>query len=144
MLPFTSSDIPLDDPEIHARVSNSQDIGFLVVGFPENSNHLKDNWDGKSITVKMLPVWPIEGSMPRLRYEPRWTEEEHQGTIRGMSGGPVVMIIDGQVIWTGVQSASYGIEDKRPQSILIGDSASFFQYMLELQSVANLAASSSH
>jgi len=73
--------------------------------------------------MTLLPMWPEEFQGPRLEFVPQWSSDAMPGDVKGMSGGPAVVLFRDCAFWFGVQSERLGVDEKRPSRLFVAQSA---------------------
>jgi len=91
---------------------------------------------------KGLSLEPDDFSKPCLTFKPAWTEDQHQGGVIGMSGGPIAIVGVGPVRIGAVQSSQMRRGEGRP-SILQAWDMQFIKQILG-QFVSEFTAEGSH
>lgn len=135
VIPLTRDDLwRLELPELLESLQ-SQRITFYAVGFPRNGLRTGHDGDLDRLACKYLPLWPDVNQWPVLDFVPNWEDPLHFGSVQGMSGGPVVAVIDEEVHWFGVQASEYAVPGKTPKKLYVAEALSLFDFLELLHAI---------
>jgi len=105
--PFKAEDVWQNYHEsAYSRLSETGGVAFFFAGVPASSIRLAASGVPESWTYKFLPIMFDSVEEPTILFRPMWESLAHEGSVLGMSGGPVVGVSFSSqaVYWFGVQS----------------------------------------
>lgn len=116
---FTESDC-IADKNFKITPVNQDTVGVLVVGTPAANTDVADGV--LSATNVRLPLQRYgngEDRLPEFKFAPGWKREEFNHDVKGLSGSPIVLHIDGTAKLVGVQSSNFPGSGRFPQWIKV-------------------------
>lgn len=113
-------------------VMESGDLRFYIAGLPIASAHFDHQHHLQSLALKTLPIWPVSQDTPELVFRPAWEDNLSDESLAGASGGPAFVVLNGDAKWFGVQSGTYGREDRKPSELRIALATPIFNLMVQV------------
>lgn len=117
---------PLSGPQLStpsvAALSKAKSVAlqFFLCGAPYDGLQVGNNGRGYA-TIKFLEIWPRTFDSPNYEFEPSWDEALHYGSVKGMSGGPVVAVVNGMAHLLGLQSREIIAARRGPRLLKVTD-----------------------
>ncbi|MCH8273701.1 MAG: hypothetical protein IH851_02825 [Armatimonadetes bacterium] len=110
-------------------------LGVFLAGIPAESKEADLTADNPTISFKELPLHPAspdECEPPQCYFEPQWTDDLHEGDVKGMSGGPIVVLGLDKPLVVAVQSAQLSVPGRTPRRVIGIESPSVLSLVGEL------------
>jgi hypothetical protein len=132
--PLTAEDVYREyDADFTDAVMSAADqerLAFFITGAPESGLKTSREAALNSILVKTLPIWPKDQTGLRIICTTMWTPRVHEGSVKGMSGGPAYAVLDDRPYWFGVLEAELRAGEEH--CVIIAPSAFMYRVIEDL------------